>query len=115
MLTGCRESVRDDRPVTPIVVPCYDLEAPITCEEVKIALRGLKDAAPGLDGMKRKNLDGMKFIDCAVHMTLWLFAGLPPSPFKEVVTCIPKGTDTSAPSEFRPITVDPCCNSQLVD
>ena len=88
--------------------PCYDVEVPITCGEVKIALRGLKDAAPGLDGMKRKNLDGMKFIDCAVHMTLWLFSGLPPSPFKEgVVTCIPKGKDTSAPSEFRPITVGP--------
>ena len=41
-------------------------------------------------------------------MTLWLFAGLPPSPFKEgVVTCIPKGKDTSATSEFRPITVGP--------
>ena len=76
-----RESVRDDRPVTPIMGPCYDLEALITCGEVKIALRGLEDAAPGLDGMQRKNLEGMKFIDCAVHMTLWLVAGLPPSPF----------------------------------
>ena len=44
-------------------------------------------------------------------MTLWLFAGLPPFPFKEwVVTCIPKGKDTSAPIEFRPITVGPIMN-----
>ena len=65
---------------TPIMGPCYNLEASVTRGEVKIALRGFKDATPVLDGMKRVNLDEMKFIDCAVHMTLWLFSGLPPSP-----------------------------------
>ena len=41
-------------------------------------------------------------------MTLWLFAGLPPSPFKEgIASCIPKVKEPSAPNEFRPITVSP--------
>ena len=41
-------------------------------------------------------------------MTLWLFAGLPPSPFKEgIVSCILKVKEPSAPNEFRPLTVSP--------
>ena len=48
--------------MAPVTGPCYDLEAPITCGEVKIALKGLKDAAPGLDGMKKNHLEGIEFV-----------------------------------------------------
>ena len=34
------DSVRDDRPMAPVMGPCYDLEAPITCGEVKIPFEG---------------------------------------------------------------------------
>lgn len=103
-----KKSIRDDRPVVSVCGLCCDLEAPISCEEVKTALRGLKDGAPGLDGMKKKHLDGIKPIDYAVHMSLWLLTGLPPSLFKiGVVSFIPKVKGTTEPSEFRPITVSP--------
>ena len=98
----------DGRPVVSVCGLCYDLEAPVSCEEVKAALRGHKDGAPGLDGVKKKHLDGIKPIDYAVHMSLWLLTGLPPSLFKVgVVSFIPKVKGTTDPSEFRPITVSP--------
>ena len=101
-----QKSMTDGRPVVSVCGLCYDLEAPEGCEEVKYALRGLKDGAPGLDGMKKKHLDGIKPIDYAVHMSLWLLTGLPPSLFKVgVVSFISKVKGTTDPSEFRPIII----------
>ena len=54
-----QKSMSDDRPVVSVCGLCYDLEAPVSCEEVKAALRGLRDGAPGLDGVKKKHLDGI--------------------------------------------------------
>ena len=77
-----KNSVEDKRPVSHNSETLYDLEFPITCDEMDFVIRGLRDTAPVHDRLKIHHIEGIRNIDFAVHMSLWLLTDLPPSPFK---------------------------------
>ena len=86
----------------------WDLQLPITAPEVQFTLRKPNNAAPGLDGMTKTDLNKFSPTELACHFNLWLLTGTTPTDFKKgVITLIPKCTESSAPRDFRPITIMP--------
>ena len=103
-----QKSKGDSRPLERAIDTFEEMDVPVTADEIIQALRNLKDSAPGLDGMKKYDLNKIPPEDMATHMTLWLFSGCPPDALKKgIVTCIPKIQGTLNPGDFRPITVGP--------
>ena len=66
-----KTSVEDKRPVSHNSETLYDLEFPITCDEVDFAIRGLRDIAPGHDRLKKHHIEGIKNIRlCVPYVTV---------------------------------------------
>ena len=66
-----------------------ETDVPVTADEIIQAVKNLKDSAPGLDEMKKCDLNKIAPEDMATHTTLWLFSGCPPDALKKgIVTCV---------------------------
>ena len=59
--------------------PKWELMAPITAEDVKQSLKGMKDGALGSDGRNLKDMRAILFDQLAAHFNLWLLSGYLPS------------------------------------
>ena len=96
----------DERCPEPVGPPKWELTAPITTEDVKRSLMGMKDGAPGPDGRKLKDVRAIPHDQLSAHFNLWLLSGYLPSTLRGGETVLlPKVSGAGAPNEFRPITV----------
>ena len=88
--------------------PEWEIVAPVTTEEVKRHIRGIKDDAAGPDGNPRKDLRRLTAGALATRYNLWLLADMAPDAFRGgVMVLIPKSADTTLPQNHRPITLGP--------
>lgn len=87
----------------------WDLAKPVSSEEVRRVIygpKGMKDGAPGPDGLKLRDLKRFETDKIAVHFNLWMLAGSPPDRLSEAVTIlIPKELGATEPAKHRPITI----------
>ena len=96
----------DNRCPQPVGPPKWELMVPITADDVKSSLKGMKDGAPGPDGRKLKDATPIPFDQLAPHFNLWLLSGYLPSTLRGGETVLlPKVLGAGAPNEFRPITI----------
>jgi len=66
--------------------------APVTCDKVLTALKGMKDGAPSPDGRKLKDQKGIPLTELQCHFNLWPLAGYQPTALgqgKMVLMCDP--------------------------
>ena len=87
----------------------WSLIKPITPDEVKSVIygkKGMKDGAPGPDGLKLRDLKKLRFVELAAQFNSWMLVGSPPTRLNEAVTIlIPKELGTKEPAKHRPITI----------
>ena len=76
------KSKGDCRPLKRAIDTFEEMDVPVTADETIQALKNLKDSVPGLDGMKKCDLNKIAPEDMATHTTLWLFSGCPPDALK---------------------------------
>ena len=62
----------DNRCPQPVGLPKWELTVPITADDLKPSLKGMKDGAPGPDGRKLKDVKPIPFDQLAAHFNLWL-------------------------------------------
>ena len=68
--------------------------------------KGMKDGAPGPDGLKLRDLKRFEMAKIAAQFNSWLLAGAPPTRLNEAVTIlIPKEPGATEPAKHRPITI----------
>ena len=80
--------------------------APITSDDVKLTLAGMKDGAPGPDGRRLKDLKNIPIQELVAHYNLWLLAGYQPEALRRGETVLlPKEPGTKKPEKHRPITM----------
>ena len=94
-----QKSKGDSRPLERAIDTFEEMDVPVTADEIIQALKNLKDSAPGLDGMKKYDLNKIAPEDMATHMTLWLFSGCPQMRSKkELLLVFQKNKEHSIPA-----------------
>ena len=85
---------------------CLLMTRYMTVDEVRANLEGMNDGAPGLDGIKKWNLQQVPLLELTTHMNLWMATGVPPVAFLEGnVVFVPKVQQPKDPGDYRPITL----------
>lgn len=82
------------------------LDAPISIEEIELAIRCSKSDSPGPDGLKKKHLNGIGSTALCVLFNAMLQTGHIPAVLKSCRTIlIPKSGDLNNIKNWRPITI----------
>lgn len=101
-----KSSVPDHRTPDPVGPTQWGIMAPITSDDVKRTLAGMKDGAPGTDGRRLKDLKNIPIQELVAHYNLWLLAGYQPEALRRGETVLlPKEPGTKKPEKHRPITM----------
>lgn len=101
-----KSSVPDHRTPDPVGPTQWEIMAPITSDDVKRTLAGMKDGAPGPDGRRLKDLKNIPIQELVAHYNLWLLAGYQPEALRRGETVLlPKEPGTKKPEKHRPITM----------
>ena len=95
---------RNPRPKNGVV---WDLETPISKEEVDVGKKTQKkDSSPGPDGLTISELRKIPSLALAQRFNVWLITGYIPERCRKGVTVlIPKIKNATEPEKFRPITM----------
>lgn len=99
-------STIDDRSPPGDSESVWGMASPVTLEEVKKHLQGMKNGAPGPDSRRKKDLETLRVEALTCRFNIWLLACVAPESFRHGVTVlIPKSGESAAPAQFRPITM----------
>ena len=107
-----QKSKIDCRPLERAIDTFEEKDVPVTADEIIQASKNLKDSAPGLDGMKKCDLNKIAPEDMTIHAMVWLI-GLMISCSVDVLQmyskrncCLySKKKKERNPDGFKPITV----------
>ena len=95
-------SVPDRRTPDPVGPTQWGIMAPITSDDVKRTLAGMKDGAPGPDGRRPKDLKNIPIQELVAHYNLWLLAGYQPEALRRSETVLlPKEPGNKKPEVIR--------------
>lgn len=80
----------------------WGIMAPITSDDVKRTLAGMKDGAPSPDGRRPKDLKNIPIQELVAHYNLWLLAGYQPEALRRRETVLlPKEPGNKKPEVIR--------------